>query len=106
MTLVFAALWFTNRAVTPKQSTMADVEAEARSGSYRLINTAELKDLYETKRDKVLLVDTRQDWEYAAGHIAGAVNFPMEPTAWSRFWKKSDLDALLGGDKDKLIVFY
>jgi 3-mercaptopyruvate sulfurtransferase SseA len=40
------------------------------------------------------------------GHIKGAVNFPMEPTAWSRWWKKSELAAELGPDKDRFIVFY
>ena len=36
-----------------------------------------------------MLIDTRQDWEYRTGHIQGAINFPMEPTWWSR-WRKAD----------------
>jgi hypothetical protein len=30
----------------------------------------------------------------------------MEPTAWSRWRKAGALEALLGPDKDRLIVFY
>ena len=55
---------------------------------------------------KVLLVDTRQDWEYRSGHIQGAVNFPLEPTAWSRWRSQGRLAALLGPDQDRLVVFY
>ena len=53
---------------------------EAKSGGYQLISTNELKELYEKNVEKILLVDTRQDWEFAAGHIKAAVNFPIEPT--------------------------
>jgi rhodanese-related sulfurtransferase len=53
-----------------------------------------------------MLVDTRQEWEYRTGHIEGAINFPMEPTGWSR-WRKADaLLNVLGPNKNQLIVFY
>ena len=55
------------------------------------MSTNELKELYEKNLEKILLVDTRQDWEFAAGHIKAAVNFPIEPTWWSRWRKKADL---------------
>ncbi len=101
-----AALWLTNRAVAPKQPGWDHVEAEARGGGYRLITTDELKRLYEKDAQGILLVDTRQEWEYALGHIKGAVNFPMEPTWWSRWWKKGELASQLGPDKNRFIVFY
>ncbi len=104
--LVVGLLWFTNRAVTPRESTWDDVAAEARDGGYRLINTDELRQIYQKDPKAVLLVDTRQDWEYDSGHIQGAVNFPMEPTAWSRWWKKGELASALGPDKNRFIVFY
>jgi rhodanese-related sulfurtransferase len=75
-------------------------------GGYRIITTEELAD--GTRRDPsaTLLVDTRQEWEYRAGHIRGAVNFPIESTGWSR-WRKADgLGKLLGPDRDRNIVFY
>jgi predicted sulfurtransferase len=80
--------------------------AEAKDGGYRLINTDELRQRYEKDPRSILLVDTRQEWEFALGHMQGAVNFPMEPTAWSRWWKKGDLAATLGPDKNRFIVFY
>jgi hypothetical protein len=105
---VFAVgvLWLTNRAVTPKQATWEDVVAEARQGGYRLIRLDELKRYYERETDRLLLVDTRQEWEYRTGYIQGAVSFPMEPTWYSRWRKKAALETFLGPDRDRLIVFY
>lgn len=102
---VIGALWLTNRAVTPKEATMVEVRAEARAGGYRLVGTATLAQWYRQGKT-MLLVDTRQDWEYRAGHIKEALNFPMEPTWWSRWSKKDELAKFLGEDKDKLLVFY
>lgn len=99
-------LWLTNRAVTPRESTWEDVNREAKSGGYRLITTGELRQFYEKNREKVLLVDTRQEWEFETGHIKGATNFPMEPTWWSRWRKQADLAATLGPDKDRIVIFY
>ncbi len=99
-------LWFTNRAVTPREPTWDDVVIEAREGGYRLINSDELRQRHENNPRNILLVDTRQEWEFALGHIKGAVNFPMEPTAWSRWQKKGKLAKALGPDKNRFIVFY
>ena len=99
-------LWYTNRTVTPKDTTWDDVVAEAQTGGYRLIRTDELQERYPSMPDAMLLVDTRQEWEYRSGHIKGAVNFPMEPTWLSRWRKRGELEQLLGDDRDRLIVFY
>jgi hypothetical protein len=104
--ITVGVLWFTNGAVTPREPTWDDVVAEAKDGGYRLINTDELRQRYEKDPRSTLLVDTRQEWEFAMGHIESAVNFPMEPTAWSRWWKSGDLAAALGPDKNRFIVFY
>jgi 3-mercaptopyruvate sulfurtransferase SseA len=104
--ITVSALWWTNRTVTPRKSTMADVRAEASAGGYRLINTAQLAEKYRNPPGGMLLVDTRQDWEYRAGHIKGAINFAMEPTWWSRWHKKDDMALVLGPDKNRLLVFY
>jgi hypothetical protein len=101
-----AALWLTNDAVTPKEATWDDVLSEAQRGSYRIITTPDLASAYSKTPDELLLVDTRQEWEYRTGHIKGAVNFPMEPTWWSR-WRKADtLKEMLGPDKNRKVVFY
>jgi 3-mercaptopyruvate sulfurtransferase SseA len=104
--ITVGALWFTNRAVTPMEPTWDDGVVEAREGGYRLINTDELRQQYEKEPRSILLVDTRQEWEFAMGHVKGAVNFPMEPTAWSRWQKRGKLAEVLGPDKNHFIVFY
>jgi 3-mercaptopyruvate sulfurtransferase SseA len=104
--LTVGALWFTNRAVTPKEATWEDVTTEAKVGGYKLINTEELAKRYAQDAGSLLLVDTRQEWEYRTGHIKGAVNFPIEPTWWSQWRKQEALEALLGPDKSRFLVFY
>ncbi|MGD8522059.1 MAG: rhodanese-like domain-containing protein [Desulfobacterales bacterium] len=100
------ALWFTNQSVTSKEATWDDVVAEAARGGYQLISTDELWGRYTAKPESLLLVDTRQEWEYRTGHIKNALNFPIEPTWLSRWRKKEALENLLGPDKNRLIVFY
>jgi len=104
--LTMGSLWFTNRAATPREATWDDVLAEARSGGYKIITTEQLAERYEKNRGDLLLVDTRQGWEYRTGHLEGALNFPMEPTWWSRWRNAEALKTLLGPDKNRFIVFY
>ena len=99
-------LWQTNRVVTPKAATWQDVLTAAKQGHYRIISTDELWKRYEKDPDKILLVDTRQEWEYRTGHIKGALNFSMEPTWMSRWLNKGALEKFLGPDKERLLVFY
>ena len=104
--LTAGALWYTSRAVTPKEATWEDVLAEGTSGGYRIITTAELAELYQQDADTLLLIDTRQEWEFRTGHIAGSVNFSMEPTAWARWSKANQLEEFLGPDRERTLVFY
>ena len=83
-----------------------DWDAEADTGGYRLISTEALALQYRKDPSGLLLVDTRQQWEYRTGHIEGARNFSMEPTWWSRWRKAGELEAFLGPDKERTIVFY
>lgn len=92
--------------VAPVQATWDDVIAEGETGGYSIITTEELAKLYTNESSKLLLVDTRQEWEYRTGHIDGAVNFPMEPTWWSRLSNAGKLEEFLGPDKDRTLVFY
>jgi len=87
-------------------SNLSQVKQEAENSGYRLIDLDALSKLYQSGRDKILLVDTRQGWEHRAGHIAGSVNFPIEPSWWARWQAKGALNALLGPDREKTIVFY
>lgn len=104
--LTIGALWFTNRAVTPRDASWEDVVAESRAGGYNLIKIDALWKKYQEGPDTLLIVDTRQEWEFRTGHIKQAVNFSMEPTWLSRWQKRSSLEKFLGPDKDRTIVFY
>lgn len=104
--ITIGALWLTNRAVTPKEASWEDVRIEAGRGGYQIITTEKLAEIYREDSKDLLLVDTRQEWEYRSGHIKGALNFPLEPTWWSRHRKASALEAFLGPDKGRFIVFY
>jgi hypothetical protein len=99
-------LWYTNRTLPQKTATWDDVVAEARRGGYQLIKTEELWERYKNDPEDLLLVDTRQEWEYRTGHIKGALVFTIEPTWLSRWRKKGALETFLGPDKDRFIVFY
>lgn len=87
-------------------TTMADVQKESERGGYRLVTTDALWDMINRNPAATLLVDTRQDWEYAAGHIQGAVNFPMEPTWLARLTHRGELEQFLGPDRGRQVVFY
>ena len=106
VSLTFGYIWYDNRSVIPKKAHWDDVRAEAVKGDYRLITTDELWQQYNSQRESLLVVDTRQEWEYRSGYIQGAVNFPMEPTWLSRWRKKGALETVLGSDKNRFIVFY
>ena len=82
------------------------VRQEAERGGYRLIDVDTLWELYQGKADGILLVDTRQDWEYRSGYIKGARHFSMEPTWFSRLIERNALAQLLGSDKDRILIFY
>ncbi|NNL77120.1 MAG: rhodanese-like domain-containing protein [Desulfobacterales bacterium] len=106
MLITVGILWYANRSVASREASWDDVLTESRRGGYRLINTDELWKRYELNPESLLLVDTRQEWEYRTGHIKTAINFPMESTWLSRWRNKSALETVLGPDKDRRIVFY
>ena len=104
--ITMGSLWYSNRVVPPKEATWDDVKAEAGQAGYQLITTDELFKRYSANSESLLLVDTRQEWEYRTGHIKGALNFPMEPTWLSRWRNKGALEKFLGPDKNRFIVFF
>jgi len=99
-------VWYGQRPITPQQATWDDVIAEAQAGGYRIITTAALAEKYNKDPSALMLIDTRQEWEYRTSHIAGALLFPMEPTGWARWRKAAELRELLGEDKQRTLVFY
>jgi predicted sulfurtransferase len=82
------------------------LRAAERDG-YRLVATAGLRELLLADPD-ILLVDVRFAYEYAAGHIPGAVSLPVDLT------DRTDLSVerrqafadVLGEEKGRVIVIY
>ena len=91
---------------TASAPTMVDVRAEAVRGGYRLIDLGELRGRLEREPRRILLVDTRQDWEYRTGHIPDSINFSFEPTLWARLKNRWALREALGADTSRPLVFY
>jgi len=89
-----------------KTTTLYSALSELNTIDRKIITTEDLSDLYQKDTASVLLVDTRQEWEYRTGHIKGAAHFSMEPTAWARWRKASALETFLGPDKNRTLVFY
>ena len=55
----------------------ASARAEAEREGYGLLTDEEVKQLVDSKQDMILL-DARADYEFAAGHIPGAVNMEFD----------------------------
>ncbi len=98
--------WRHGRTPAPREIEWEDVLAEAAKGGYRVITTEEMADNYRKHTQSLLLVDTRSEGEYRAGHMLGAVNFPLTPTWRGRWLARKALSVLLGPDKERLVVFY
>lgn len=100
------------REVT-KEAEAVKLAKETVRGGYELITVAELKDLQDKKAD-MLIIDTMPfEASYEKNHIPGAVQFlfPIKPmSAWNTDEtagkSQADYEALLGADKDRLIVVY
>lgn len=104
--LLGAVWWWRRRAIPAKEIEWGDVQAEAAKGGYRLFTTDELARRYQRDPQSLLLVDTRPEAEYRAGHIKGAVNFALTPSWWGRWRSRRLLATILGPDKERLVVFY
>jgi len=81
---------------------------EVERGGYKIVNTQELKKWIDEKRP-MLLVDTMPfEASYKKEHIPGAkqMEFPIPEMTTIDDKTKSELEKLLGPDKNRLIVFY
>ena len=112
--LVFVLLGFlvlsgtAHAATEPQAQALAQVQAEAKRGSYQLITPETIKAQFLKNPASLFLVDTRQEWEYQREHIKGAVNLPVTPTWWTQYspWARSEMKKLLGPDKKRQVGFY
>lgn len=104
--LVYVLPCYSAQPLSPDPSAVETVQLEAEKGGYRLITIDELWALYQKNSDDLLLIDTRQEWEYASGYIEGALHFSMEPTWLARLTRRGPLEQFLGSEKTKTLVFY
>ncbi len=83
---------------------LANAKSEA---GYELVSTADLKTWIDDGKDMVL-IDTMPNGFYSEGHVPTALNAEMPKTglADATMEQKESFKALLGEDKDKLIVVY
>ena len=96
-----------------KEAEAVKVAKETIKGGYGLITVSELKELQEAGTN-MLVVDTMPyEDSYLKGHIPDAVQFlfpipemPEWDLAETADKTQADYEALLGPDKDKLIVVY
>lgn len=100
------------REVT-KEAEAVKLYGETDRGGYDLITVAQLKELIDQKAD-IVVVDTMPlEASYEKNHIPSAVQF-LFPIPDMAQWDtketagktQADYEALLGPDKDKLIVVY
>ena len=80
---------------------------EAEKDGYALITPDELKVLYDSGRD-FLIVDVRPDYEYKAGHLPDAVQIEFDLGERSNLnpVKRQQFEDILGPDKGREIIIY
>ena len=80
-------------------------------GGYELLTTDEVAELLK-KPDELVLIDAMPADNFAKEHLAGAKNFAFPKVAVDEWTtdetggSQEEYEALLGSDKDKLIVVY
>ncbi|QJB56229.1 rhodanese-like domain-containing protein [Pseudodesulfovibrio sp. zrk46] len=96
-----------------KEQEAVKLAKEVVRGGYELITVAELKDLQDKNTDMVIVDTMPYDASYVKGHVPGAKQF-LFPIKLMTSWDtnetadktQAEYAALLGPDKDKLIVVY
>ncbi len=86
---------------------------EVARGGYDVVTADELKKWMDEKKDMVIVDTMPYEASYKKGHVSGAVQL-LFPIPEMNEWKtsetngktKTDFEALLGPDKNKIIVIY
>lgn len=102
-----AALAFGTKDVDNEQIAV-NFYREVERGGYSVVNTNELKNWIDQKKD-MLIVDTMPfEDSYKKEHIPGALNFvfPIPEMTTIDEKTKSEFVKMLGQSKDRLVVFY
>jgi len=88
-------------------SWLVQARDEAEQNGYKLITSPELKALYDSGKD-LATIDVRPGYEYRDGHLPHAKNleFDLGDKLELKPEKQAALIALLGPDKQRMVVFY
>lgn len=96
-----------------KEAGAVKLVREVAKGGYATVTTEELKQWIDSGKEMVLVDTMPYKASYKKGHIPGAQQFlfPIpEMTTWDKNetdgQSSKDFEALLGPDKDKLVVIY
>lgn len=96
-----------------KEASAMQLYKETEAGGYGLVSTAELKALIDKGTDMVIVDAMPYEASYKKGHVPGAVQFlfPIpDMNEWSEAEtdgkSQADYEALLGPDKNRLVVLY
>jgi rhodanese-related sulfurtransferase len=65
---------------------------EKAKAEIRMVSAAEVKEVLD-KKEQVVILDVRDPWEYAAGHLPGAINVSRGTLEFKIWDKVSDLNA-------------
>lgn len=96
-----------------KEAGAVKLVREVVNGGYATVTTAELKKWIDQSKEMVLIDTMPYEGSYKKGHIPGAKQF-LFPIPVMKAWDTKETDgktqkefeALLGPDKDKLVVIY
>jgi len=108
LALLLAPLPFPSPALAdPDDSWWAMAAEEAQRDGYRLVDTAGLLAMLGAG-EPPLIIDVRADYEYEAGHVAGAVNleFDLADRGDPGAAKRAAFAALAGEDTSRPMVLY
>ena len=100
------AAWGTKELETEKIA--VTFAGEVLRGGYKVVATQELKSWIDQKRPMLLIDTMPYEDSYKKQHVPGAVQmlFPIPEMMKIDDKTRTDLENLLGPDKDRLIVFY
>ncbi len=90
-----------------KETIAVNFATEVAQGSYKFVDTKELKSWIDQKK-AILIVDVNPEDSYKKQHIPGAVHIEFQRPIMTSIddRKKDALIKVLGPDKDRTIVFY
>ncbi len=107
---IWLSVWlqaFPTAIAAEKPTWWQQAETLAHEEGYRLISTADLAKLYTSKK-AFRIIDVRTDYEFAQGHLPGAVHltFDLDDRYRLKPYKRTLFVKALGPDKHMTVILY